>query len=278
MELASTTPLRYGERLDQILGREAALDFLRFVLRTSAEGLLAGRSQRLIRDEVKVELGRSFQNAQQGLLGVAARIATLVFEIASRLHDGLLRAAEAPSAELRRRTAERAGRWETRADELVNEGRQLLRRAAGGELYRQLLEQADDAADALEEGAFFLGLLPAEGVADAPLEPLQRLAGEVVEASQELVKCFHLAVQIQHGGAREDVQDFLEAVDRTFHLEHRTDDTQREVTRVLVAQATDFRQLHLLSRLAHNLEKAVDAMLRCALMLRDHLLSEGLGP
>ena len=42
--------LNIGFRLSDILGPEATLEYLKFVLRATSSGLLAGRSERLIRD------------------------------------------------------------------------------------------------------------------------------------------------------------------------------------------------------------------------------------
>ena len=44
LELASSIPLRYGEPLHEILGREQTMEYLQFVLRTASKGLLAGYS------------------------------------------------------------------------------------------------------------------------------------------------------------------------------------------------------------------------------------------
>ena len=46
----SRTEAHYGDRLDELLGRERAIDFLKFILQTAADGLLNGRSERLIRE------------------------------------------------------------------------------------------------------------------------------------------------------------------------------------------------------------------------------------
>jgi hypothetical protein len=42
----------FGERLDPALGRSAAVDFLKTAMRVSSEALSAGRSVRLVRDQI----------------------------------------------------------------------------------------------------------------------------------------------------------------------------------------------------------------------------------
>ena len=43
------TPLRYGEPLHEMIGADVAQEYLRFVLQTTAKGLLQGQSEALIR-------------------------------------------------------------------------------------------------------------------------------------------------------------------------------------------------------------------------------------
>ena len=64
LEQAVRTPLRYGEKLHEMIGIEAARNYLRFVLETTATGLRDGRSQMLIRDRVRAELFNHFRSAR----------------------------------------------------------------------------------------------------------------------------------------------------------------------------------------------------------------------
>ena len=84
------------------------------------------------------------------------------------------------------------------------------------------------------------------------------------------------ASHVTREGAREDLQDFLEAVDRI--VAHRARDGRRRARRhqraALRAQC-DARTLHLLSRLAARARRgAADALAHAALRLRDHLLND----
>jgi uncharacterized protein Yka (UPF0111/DUF47 family) len=272
IEFAQQPPLRYGERLYEVLGGEGAFGFLQFVLRAASEGLLHGRSERLIRDEIRVELARRFHGAQEGLLSLAGDHAVLVFDLATAVDQALMRVG-APAADgLARRTAARARKWEQEADALVTRVRSLIRRLPQRESFPALLDEADDAADGLEEAAFLTTLVAELELPASVLGPVRELAAILVRGAKELVKMIEAATYAHRDGAREDLQDVLEAVDRLVDIEHQTDAAERAVTRVLLLEAPDFRALHLLSSLARVLEEAADALSRSALKLRDHLL------
>jgi uncharacterized protein Yka (UPF0111/DUF47 family) len=273
IEFAQQTPLRYGQRLYEAIGPDVAVEYLRFVLRATAEGLLQGRSERFIRDEIKAELAGCFHSAMENLLGIAADHAALVFELATAVRDGLAVYGEPGCAELLARTAQRARKWEQEADALVSRTRSLVQQSHKPGIYLELLRESDDAADALEEAAFLMTLLPKVAPAGPLLQPVQSLAALLVGDAQEMVKLIEAASHVQRAGAREDLQDFLEAVDRIVAIEHETDAAQRAMTGALILEAPDFRALQLLLFLANALEEAADALLRSALMLRDYLLN-----
>jgi hypothetical protein len=50
IESAATAPLRYGQRLDEMLGRGATIEFLEFMLRVTSAGVEQHRSLRFIQD------------------------------------------------------------------------------------------------------------------------------------------------------------------------------------------------------------------------------------
>lgn len=267
-------PVRYGERLDEVLGAEAVVDYLRFVLRACCEGLRKGRSERLIRDELKAELLNHLDTAEQGIVGLVSDHAATIAELAAAVRDALLHAgADGRDDAFVARAARRATRAEHRADQLLIRARSQVRRAVGAEVYLRILEEADDAADALEEAAFLLTLLgPGVQLGDDYLPQLGQL---IVDASREYVKGVEAASHLHRRSAREDVQDFLEAVDRIVTTEHEVDGVERRTIEALFAAGSvDFRQAHLAWQLAHNFEVASDAVARAALRLRDHVLDD----
>ncbi|MEI9899822.1 MAG: hypothetical protein WDN31_06330 [Hyphomicrobium sp.] len=66
VEYAAGAALRYGDRLDNLIGEENATRFLQRAMELASLGLRQGRSRRLIADEVKAELKRYFETT--GLL------------------------------------------------------------------------------------------------------------------------------------------------------------------------------------------------------------------
>jgi len=273
LELVVKGPYRFGESLGDLLGEKPAAKYLQFVLRTCAEGLLQGRQESLIQDEIRAELFNYFRSARHGLLDIAAEHAALILEIAAGLRDALLRLNLADAGAHLERNAARAKEWEGRADDLVNRARAAVKQSDSGAFFCELIESADDIADDLEEAAFHVTLAPAHLPAGLH-EPLCALAGLLVQGAQEYVKVLETARFIRRGAAREDMQDFLEAIHRIMAVEHQTDQTERGVETALVAGAEDFRHLYVLTEAAKNLEQAADGLMHVALKVRDHFLGQ----
>ena len=80
---ATPTRIGFGERLDRALGRDAAVDFLKTVLRVAAEALLQGSSVRSARDRVEAALVSHLERVDATLLTVVIRQAGLAREIAA---------------------------------------------------------------------------------------------------------------------------------------------------------------------------------------------------
>jgi CHAD domain-containing protein/uncharacterized protein Yka (UPF0111/DUF47 family) len=274
LQVAGKAPLPVGGQLADVLGPERVADFLKFALKAAAEGLLAGRSEFLIRDEISAELRHYLATAQQGMLQLAAEHAALIVELAMAARDSLLTANRAGNRAYVERTAGRARRWEHRADELVTKGRTARERSDTARAIPELLGIADDAADELEEALFLLTLLPGDDAAAPSFLPLHELAGLLVQGAQEYLKAVENARQLQRGSPRLQVQDFLEAVDRTITVEHHADDAHRRAQASILTFAGDFKMLHLFTEIAHGLEEAADALMRSVLTLRDYVLGE----
>jgi uncharacterized protein Yka (UPF0111/DUF47 family) len=276
LQAAGRLSLPPGRQLSDFLGAERTGEFLKFVLQSASEGLRAGRSEFLIRDEISAELRRYIDTAHQGLLGTAAEHAALVVELSMAARDMLLAAGPGGDAALRGRTVERARKWEHRADELVSRSRaECVRGEVSGRI-RDLLVTADDIADGLEEAIYRLSLLARAAPGGAPA-PLSDLAGLVVRGAQEYLKAVENARQLHRGSPREHVADFLEAVDRAIRVEHQTDDAHRLAQAGILTFAGDFRQWHLVTGVADKLEEAADSLMRSVLLLRDYILGEVLG-
>ncbi|HXE97603.1 MAG TPA: DUF47 family protein [Dongiaceae bacterium] len=269
--------LSYGVSLDELLGKEAAGSFMRFILKACAHGLLKKRPLALIRDEVRVELYKHYHSAQQYLLDLVSNHAALSIEIATGIRDGLLDVSN-PETFLRfERIGQRAKEWERKADELVITARELAKQSEQADAVRQLLEVADDIADELEEAAFHLTLLEADGLAEEIRVPLATLARLLVDGTREYLKAIENARGIQHSGSPDDMHDFLESIHRIVAIEQESDMVQREVRKALVSAAKDYRQAFVITECAKKLESAADALMHTGMILRDQILGKIMG-
>lgn len=270
---AQSTPV-LGTRLDALLGREVAVDYLRYFFRTATEGLLVGRDANYVRDALRAELLGHLHTAQQNLLDMAVEHAALSVELAGGVRDALL---PGDAADMVEANARRAAEWEHRADALVVQARGLGKNSARAAFFVGLIEMADDIADELEDAAFHLTLLP------RPLgQPLPRalltLAGLALEGCQEYVKALTATGLLSRAKSPEDVQEFLAAIHRIVATEHASDAAHREVRRALAgAGIAEPSVLFATVECARNLEAAVDALMHTALSLRDHVLGEARG-
>ena len=264
--------LTYGITLAELLGKEAATSYLRFILKTCAHGLLQNRPLALIRDEARVELYKYYHSAQQNLLDLASNHAALAVEIATAIRDGLLTVSRPETVAGFERIGQRAKDWERKADELVIRSRELARQSEPADAVRQLLEAADDITDELEEAAFHLTLLRPESLAEEIRLPLAALAGLLVEGTQEYLKAIENARGIQRSGSPDDMRDFLESIHRIMAIEQQSDTTERAVRKALVGAAADFRQAFVIAESAKKLESAADALMHTGMLLRDQIL------
>jgi len=273
LEQAVRTPLRYGEKLHEMIGVEAARNYLRFVLETTATGLRDGRSQMLIRDRVRAELFNHFRSAEQRLLAETGSHAAIIEQLAHGLFEAVRNGAIL-GGDAFARSAARAKQLESQADDIVRAIRSTVQHIAGTEIFRRIVEIADDAADALEDATFLAALtVDSEVTAQVPAA-LVELAKLVLDGAESYQRAVAAAPLVHRGGGRDPVQNFLEAADHLVTVEHQTDARERDVTVALMGSAIDCRHLYLVGAIAHHLEEAADALLRAGLTLRDHVLGE----
>ena len=271
IERTPRAQLRYGQKLADVLGRKSATEFLRFVLKTCEEGMLEGRSETLIKDEIRAELAEHFQSIHEELYEMARDHAEVVVEISSTARDVVLhlRGSEPDFAGAAKRTK----RWEKVADDLLNKVRQTVKRTGELKEMERIVSIADDAADSYEESVFLLSLTAHGDGESAFHERLSELAELSNKASMEFLKVVEGARLVRKAG-RQDLEDFLAAVDTTRTIEHQADDVYRSARAALLSEAKDFRQLYLFDEIASNLEKGTDAVTKAAVILRDFALEE----
>lgn len=267
-ERAATRHALAGGRLDAILGRTEANTFLRSVLHVASAGLTAGRSDRVIHDEVEARLLVHLAGGAHNGLSLVADHAAYLTSLAERVRRALLpgagRAETAHGAQL-------AKRWEARADDLVRRQRQFQDSSHVGEMLRRILRYGDDAVDGLEEAAFLMTLVP-EPTAEPSLQPLATLADLVLDGAREYVRCVERAKSLPG----EHVGEFLAVVDRVLDAERAVDDVERQARATLLATSADFRELHVLSAVVRAFEQTADALAHSALAVRDYVIS-GMG-
>lgn len=274
LAFVARTPPAFGARLDDMLDRGKAVDFMQFVFRCATRGELERSGDERIRDAIRAELATCFRSAQHQLIDLAAEHAALSIELAAGLRDCILELAGGDCRERLAFNASRAREWEHRADELVNMARELHhQQAERSDFYRSLIEVADDITDELEEAAFHLSLFPAETPDPALHDGLNALAALTVSSAQEFLKAIETARGLRRGGPREDVQDFLESIHLMMAAERQSDDAHRRFKRALIDSKGDFRTHYAWSECARNLEAAADALLHAALQLRDHVMN-----
>lgn len=271
---ASQAPTAYGLRLDELLGRNVAEEFMRYVLRVCAQGFTAGRTEALVRDEVRAELVTCFRSAQESALDVPAEHAAFILEIASGVRDALFVASGPASHAVFEANAARAKSWERRADELVERARGIGRGSGQVQFYRELVEVADDVADELEEAAFHLTLAPPGGYDETLLAALRPLAALAVESVQEYTKAVETARTLGRASPRDDRQDFLESIHRIMSVEHRSDDAHRASKALVPRHGASYGELFAFVECGRNLEAATDALMHAGLALRDFVMRE----
>jgi uncharacterized protein Yka (UPF0111/DUF47 family) len=266
--------LPFGVSIEEILGRDTAVNYLKFILRTCSRGMLDQRPFALIRDEARVELYEYYHHAQQSLLDLVSNHASLSVEIATAIRDGLLLAAGPESLAGFERIGQRAKAWERKADELVIRARELARQSERAEAIRELLEAADDIPDALEEAAFHLALLSGDRLAQELRLPLTALAQQVVEGTQEFLKAIENVRGIQRSGSPDDMRDFLTAIHRIVAIEEQSDTTERLVRKALYETELDYRLAFVIAECAKKLEAAADALMHAGMTLRVQILGK----
>jgi uncharacterized protein Yka (UPF0111/DUF47 family) len=272
IERATPGRTPYGARLDDLLGRDNARKFLMSVLGIVSGGLLGRRSPRLIEDEIEAELLTYVHTTDRGVIGAATEHATIIVSLAERLLGALAQLKNGVTREDAIRAAELASTWEIRADEIVRHASRLFDHGGNSGHLMRLLSEADEAADALEETAFLVKLIP-EQIDSKAVSLLEDLADMASRGAREYVRCLEDARDVARTCARSDVERLLVAVDRLTELEHDSDAAERAVIERLVQGPGGFRELHVLSEMAHCLEKAADSLARCGVIVRDHVLS-----
>jgi uncharacterized protein Yka (UPF0111/DUF47 family) len=268
---AAPTRIGFGERLDGALGRDAAADFLKTVLRISAEALLEGGSVRLARDRIEAALVAHLQRVDRTLLAVMIRQAGLAREIAAgNARFVAERHAGRPfdSAAL----AERARRIEEKADRIAIEARSEIARFNANRSIERLVNEIEETIDELEQAAFIASLVPIN-VAPLLLEPLADLCAATVCGTEAAAAGVAAAIDVPEGH-RVDTEEALAAIGRLIDVEHRADAAERMVTARILNGDFDLKTALSVLDFTRALERSTDRLAAFGHLLREHVLAD----
>jgi uncharacterized protein Yka (UPF0111/DUF47 family) len=261
----------FGEQLDRVLGRNAAVDFLKTVLRVSAEALLQGSSIRLARDRIEADFVRHLQRVDTALLATVIRQAGLAREIATAI--GRFLAEHRGSRPLDGAgLAAQARHIEEKADRIAMETRGEIARLDANRGIERLVNHMEDAIDELEQAAFVASVIPA-GLAGDLMEPLDELCAAVVNGTEAAAIGAAAAAEVPEGH-RVDSEDALAAVGRLIDAEHNGDTAERKVTTNILTGSFDLKTALSAIELARALERATDRLAAFGHALREYVLAD----
>ncbi len=262
---------RLGDRLDEVLGAETAVEWLVELMVIASRATQQGQPVALVADEARLTLARRLLGRRSEFEGLEEH-AGLCHALAQAIRDGLARGIERDRAAALA-LAEQAKAWERQADHLVMQARARAERQPRWQAFAQLIERADDVADALEEAAFVLSLIADghhEGWGREVIGALRALADAVFAAVQDHVRALAVAATLGEGSDATDRDDYLAASWRVLHAERQCDELLRNARRALAREVRDAAALTLGNDLAAALEQASDALLALSYGLREH--------
>ncbi len=261
----------FGDRLDRVLGRAAAVDFVKTVLRICAEVLLEGGSVRLARDRIEADLVRHLQRVDGMLLAVVVRQAGLAREIASGIAQ-LVAEQQAGRPFDRAGLAARARHIEEKADKIAVDARAEIARFGASPVMEHMVDHVEQAIDELEQAAFIASLAPAELTPEL-LTPLADLCIAAV-AGAEAVAIGAAAATDVPDGQRADSEDALAAIGRLIDAEHKGDAAERTLTAVVLRGDFAHKTALAVLELARAIERATDRFAAFGHQLRWHILTD----
>ncbi len=267
------TPARigFGDRLDRALGREAAVSFLKAVLRASTEALLQGGSARLARDRIEADLIQRLERADTTLLHIVVRQLGLARDIADAIEQ-FITEQQAGRPVDRTALAARARYIEEKADRIVTEARNEITRFDADRTVEPLVNRAEETIDELEQAAFVASLMP-EAPAPELLGLLATLCAAAIAGAEAAVIGVAAAIEVP-GGHHVDSEDAFSAIARLIKLEHDADDAERAIMAVVLRGAFDLKVALATLELARPIERATDRLASIAHLLRAHVLAE----
>jgi uncharacterized protein Yka (UPF0111/DUF47 family) len=268
---AAPTRIGFGERLDEALGRSAAINFLKSSLRSSTEALKSGQSVRLVRDRIEADLVRHLERVDSALLAIVLRQVGLAHDltVAISRHMMALRAGRPADA---RQLAARAAHIEQKADRIAIEARSEVNRLNARPVIVELIDRAEETVDELEQAAFIASLAPAS-IDPALVSALVELSSTATVATEAAASGLAAAVEVPEGH-RADSEDALAAVGRLIDAEHAADAQERAITARVFTGDFDVATSLTLVELARAIERATDRLAGFGHLLRRHIMAD----
>lgn len=268
MQALGADYFRIGDRLDVVMGNEKASAFLLDVMAQALAAVQQRQPQALVADDTRLLLAGYLRRHDE--FDLLAEHAAYCHAMAEGLRDGLAHNHER-DRKAARRFAERAKEWERSADQLVMDARVRAEARPRWEAFAELVETADDVADALEEAAFLLSLIAADhhqGWRGEVHQAMQLLADTVLGAAQDHVRALEVARTLGEDSSAEDHEEFVAALWRVLNAERQCDVLLRDVRRALAEHVSDAATLSLSTDFAQALESASDWLLATGYGLR----------
>lgn len=259
---------RIGDRLDEVMGADKARAFLLDALSLATTAVMQRQPLALIADDTRLLLARYIRRHDE--FDLLAEHAAYCHALAEGVRDALAHGHE-HDRKAAAGLAERAKAWERKADQLVMDARVRAEARPRWQAFADLLETADDVADALEEAAFLFSLIAADhhhGWRGEVHQVMQMLADAVLGAVQDHVKALAVARGFGEGSSAEDHEEFVAALWRVLNAERQCDILLRDARRALAEHVSDAATLNLSTDLAQTLEGATDALLATGYGLR----------
>jgi len=276
MQAVDSDAFRVGDRLDDVLGEEAASTFLMELMRMSCTIFLQQQPVALAADEARVLLARALQR-RTFEFDLMAEHAAYCHALALALCGALENPRPADAAQ-DSDLVQRAKAWERQADHQLMDARQRAERHSRWLPVVDLLEKSDDVADALEEAIFIHSMTLMEPLTGLPApvnEMLRRLADTTLAAIQDHVRAIEIARTIGERDDPSDSDQFLRTLWRMLRAEQLCDELLRQarmtIVRTLHASAAGF---YLATNLADTIEQASDDLLAAGYALRTMVLAK----
>jgi len=134
----------------------------------------------------------------------------------------------------------------------------------------ELVVNADDATDFLEEAMFLVTLFP-----DTDPSPLFKELGKIADIAtascQEFIKSLYAAEHAYDRCAQNEMLRFLDPVDKVIELEERCDQAIRHAMAAILRDPSDLRSTILAFEVARNIEESTNSMMKAAYLLKENL-------